>query len=175
VTSAAFQRRRAVGLAPLDQTEAISRAGYDIGRRFHQGSKLIAFGNSGSSTDAQPIAVEFVYPVIVGKRALPAMSLTNDSATLTGLAHRVGWNNMFAYQLGYMACPQDIALGISGDGCCHNVRRGLEVAKEKRVLTVALTGEKSGSWEPTAAIDHAVIIRSEDPNIAKEIHVTVYR
>ena len=79
-----WQRRRIAGLALVDQAEAIPLACYDMAQRFHQGGKLIAFGNGGSSTDAQHIAVEFVHPVMVGKRALPALALTNDMATLTG-------------------------------------------------------------------------------------------
>ena len=58
--------------------------------RFHQGGKLVMFGTGGSSTDAQHVAVEFVHPVIVGKRALPAISLTTDVATVTGVAARDG-------------------------------------------------------------------------------------
>ncbi|HEV2642125.1 MAG TPA: SIS domain-containing protein, partial [Candidatus Elarobacter sp.] len=46
---------------------------YDMAVRFHRGGKLVVFGTGGASTDAQHVAVEFVHPVIVGKRALPAM------------------------------------------------------------------------------------------------------
>ena len=54
-----------------------------MARRFHQGGRLLAFGNGALATDAQHVSVEFVHPVIVGKRALPALALTNDSATLS--------------------------------------------------------------------------------------------
>jgi D-sedoheptulose 7-phosphate isomerase len=81
------QRRRVTGLALVEQAAAIAQACYDMAQRFHQGGKLIAFDNVGSSTDAQHIAAEFVHPVMLGKRALPAISLTNDIATLTSLVH----------------------------------------------------------------------------------------
>ena len=80
--------------------------------RFREGGKLIAFGNGPASTDAQHIAVEFIHPVIVGKRALPAISLTNDVATLTGVADREGWDEVFAHQLRHLGRPRDIALGL---------------------------------------------------------------
>ncbi len=51
-------------------------------------ARLIVFGTGGPSADAQHVAVEFVHPVIVGKRALPAISLTADVATVTGIAER---------------------------------------------------------------------------------------
>src|SRR5215831_4649942 len=62
------------------EEEQIARACWAMARRFHQGGRLLAFGNGAAATDAQHVAVEFVHPVIVGKRALPALALTNDSA-----------------------------------------------------------------------------------------------
>ena len=59
--------------------------------RFHRGGKLVVFGTGAASTDAQHVAVEFVHPVIVGKRALPAISLTSDAATVTGVAASEGF------------------------------------------------------------------------------------
>ena len=68
------------------QAAAVAAACHQMAIRFHQGGKLVVFGTGGSSTDAQHVAVEFVHPVIVGKRALPAISLTSDVATVTGIA-----------------------------------------------------------------------------------------
>ena len=73
--------------------------------RFHRGGKLVMFGTGGSSTDAQHVAVEFVHPVIVGKRALPAISLTTDVATVTGIAERDGMAAIFAHQIRFLAEP----------------------------------------------------------------------
>src|SRR3954451_9013379 len=67
------------------ESEKIAEACWAMARRFHQGGRLLAFGNGACATDAQHVAVEFVHPVIVGKRALPALALTTDSATLSGL------------------------------------------------------------------------------------------
>src|SRR5215471_12942580 len=50
----------------------IAEACWAMGRRFHQGGRLLSFGNGAGATDAQHVSVEFVHPVIVGKRALPA-------------------------------------------------------------------------------------------------------
>src|SRR3954463_8087936 len=73
------------------EAEQIAQACWAMARRFHRGGRLLAFGTGASATDAQHVAVEFIHPVIVGKRALPALALTNDSATVSsgtrGLAH----------------------------------------------------------------------------------------
>lgn len=75
---ALFERRKAPVLALTDDAAAVARACHGMARRFHRGGKPVVFGNGGPSTDAQHVAVEFVHPVIVGKRALPALSLTAD-------------------------------------------------------------------------------------------------
>ena len=118
--------------APTDdlagQADAVAAACHAMAVRFHRGGKLVVFGTGGASTDAQHVAVEFVHPVIVGKRALPAISLTSDVATVTGIAERDGVAAIFAHQIRFLADPADIALGISADGNCASVLCGLEAA-----------------------------------------------
>jgi len=165
-----LSRRRTVPLADLaGQAEEIARICHRMADRFRAGGKLVVFGNGGPSTDAQHVAVEFVHPVIVGKRALPALSLAADVATLTGVAARAGFAETFAHSLRCLGEPGDIALGLSADGSCANVVRGLEVARELGMLTVALSG-----GEGRLVADHVLLARSADPLVVKEIHVTAY-
>ena len=63
--------------------DAISATCLEMARRFEQGGKLIVFGIGAAATDAQHVSVEFIHPVIVGKRALPAIALTSDVASVT--------------------------------------------------------------------------------------------
>ena len=139
-----------------------------------RGGKLVVFGTGGPSTDAQHVAVEFVHPVIVGKRALPAISLTSDIATVTGIAARSGMAAIFAHQLRYLATPADIALGISADGNCASVLSGLRTAHDLGLLTIALAGGDGGALAACPAVDHLLILRSADPRIVKELQVTAY-
>ncbi|RSM41862.1 SIS domain-containing protein [Amycolatopsis balhimycina DSM 5908] len=171
---ALFERRRAPVLALADDARTVAEACHGMARRFHRGGKLVVFGNGGPSTDAQHVAVEFVHPVIVGKRALPALSLTADVATVTGVANRVGLEDVFAHQLRIIGEPADIALGISADGGCANVRRGLETARDAGMLTIALTGGDGGAIAATPGLDHVLVARSADPRVVKEVHVTTY-
>ena len=111
---------RAAGRPPVAdlaaQAGAVASACHAMAVRFHQGGKLVVFGTGAASTDAQHVAVEFVHPVIVGKRALPAISLTTDVATVTGVAASEGMDGIFAHQIRLLAEPADIALGICADG-----------------------------------------------------------
>jgi len=172
------EARRLFGLRdePTDalggQADAVAAACHAMAVRFHRGGRLVVFGAGGPSADAQHVAVEFVHPVIVGKRALPAFSLTADVATVTGIAERDGIAAIFAHQLRYLASPDDIALGISSDGESPSVLAGLETARELGLLTVALVGG-DGSAASKAA-DHVLVAGSSDPRVVKEMHVTLY-
>jgi D-sedoheptulose 7-phosphate isomerase len=156
------------------QAGAVASACHAMAVRFHRGGKLVVFGLGGASTDAQHVAVEFVHPVIVGKRALPAISLTTDVATVTGVAARDGLAGVFAHQVRYLAEPADIALGISADGNCPSVLAGLEAARLRGMLTIALAGGDGGAIASSPAVDHVILARSADPRIVKEIQVTAY-
>jgi D-sedoheptulose 7-phosphate isomerase len=172
--AAAFGRRTAPARGLADQAGAIAGACHAMAVRFHRGGKLVVFGTGGPSTDAQHVAVEFVHPVIVGKRALPAISLTTDVATVTGIAAREGMAAIFAHQIRFLAAPEDIALGISADGNCESVLAGLGAAKDLGLLTIALAGGDGGVIAASPAVDHLLIAPSADPRIVKELQVTTY-
>jgi D-sedoheptulose 7-phosphate isomerase len=156
------------------QADAVAAACHAMAVRFHRGGKLVVFGTGGPSADAQHVAVEFVHPVIVGKRALPAISLTTDVATVTGIAERDGISAIFSHQLRFLAGPADIALGISADGDSPSVLAGLETARELGLLTVALAGGDGGQIVAGKVADHVLVAGSSDPRVVKEMHVTMY-
>src|SRR3984957_16998502 len=54
----------------------LAEACREMSERFLRGGRLLAFGRGPHATDAQHVSVEFVHPVIVGKRALPALDLS---------------------------------------------------------------------------------------------------
>src|SRR5437868_2646972 len=157
-------------------TEAgrIAEACWSMARRFHQGGRLLAFGNGAWATDAQHVSVEFVHPVIVGKRALPALALTNDSATISSWVVGGGEDEMlFARQINVLARPQDIAMGFSLDGRCENVVAALGVAKQKGLLTLGLAGGE-GAAMLKSDLDFCFVIQSRDPLVIQETHETLY-
>jgi D-sedoheptulose 7-phosphate isomerase len=170
----AFGLRNEPMLEFTEQAGQVVAACHAMAQRFHQGGKLIVFGCGGPSTDAQHVAVEFVHPVIVGKRALPAISLTSDVATITGVAERDGVAAIFAHQIRFLAEPADIALGISTDGNSPAVLAGLLAAHDRGMLTVALAGQGGGALAASSAVDHLLATSASDPRIVKETHVTTY-
>lgn len=174
IVTARFEQSMSVPEA-FFETEAgrVAEACWAMARRFHQGGRLLAFGNGAWATDAQHVSVEFVHPVIVGKRALPALALTNDSATLSGLMAGGKADMPFVRQLQVLARPQDIALGFSPDGCCANVVAALETARRKGLLTLGLTGGNGGQLKQTE-MDFCFVVQTHDPLVIQETHETLY-
>ncbi len=155
----------------------IAEACLAMARRFHRGGRLLAFGNGAAATDAQHVAVEFVHPVIVGKRALPALAITNDSAAMSSHrgddAPRASGGAPFGSQLAVLARESDIAMGFSGDGRCTNVLAALNTAQEKGLLTIALTGGDGGLLAG-AGLDYCFVVPETDPLVVQETHETLY-
>src|SRR5271166_834081 len=58
------------------ESRNLAAACREMSERFLRGGRLLAFGRGPYATDAQHVSVEFVHPVIVGKRALPALDLS---------------------------------------------------------------------------------------------------
>ncbi|MER5624081.1 SIS domain-containing protein [Streptosporangium sp. NPDC002544] len=178
---AAFARREHAGRALAGDVEHIVRAARAMAARFHLGGKLIVFGDGGAGSDAAHVAVEFMHPVIVGKRALAAVALSND-ATTAGRDGEGGGDaaEVFAHQVRHWADASDMALGISRDDRCVSVPRGLRTAGELGLLTIALTGGAGrgdgheGEVADRVRADHVLVAVSDDPAVVKEVHVTAY-
>jgi D-sedoheptulose 7-phosphate isomerase len=151
------------------EADTIAMACWEMAKRFQRNGRLIAFGNGAWASDAQHVAVEFVHPVIVGKRALPALALTNDSSLLTGMNGN-GLN--FAHQLRLLARPQDISMGFfdSRPGRDGNIIEALTEAQALGLLTLGLT---NGPID-YPILDFCFAVDSDDQMVVQEIHETLY-
>jgi D-sedoheptulose 7-phosphate isomerase len=152
----------------------IALASLAMARRFHCGGRLLIFGNGRVTTDAQHIAVEFVHPVLMGKQALPAMALTNDTAVVTGITRDAGFEEIFARQMRVLGGPHDIAMGLATDGNGANVRRALEMARAMGLLTLEIAGGEAGQIAPAAVVDYGFLIPSGHPLLIQEALETLY-
>ncbi len=96
----------------------------DMAERFLNGGRLLAFGRGPYATDAQHVSVEFVHPVIVGKRALPALDLSIS----------------FRAWLETLLEPADIVMGFGPPEGDPEVEASLEAAGRRGAMTFALPG-----------------------------------
>jgi D-sedoheptulose 7-phosphate isomerase len=154
------------------EAERLASLCHLMARRFARGGRLIAFGVGAAATDAQHVSVEFVHPVIVGKRALPAIALVNDGPSLLGasLADRAGF---FGRQLEILGTSEDIALGIVHgpyDPGREAVTDGLRRAAEMGMLAVGL----DGPGDFLGGSSRRFAVPSSDPFVVQEVHETLY-
>ncbi len=131
----------------------IARCCHDMARAFSRGATLIAYGTGAAATDAAHVAVEFMHPVIVGKRALPALAPANDPTDFS--------------TLGRLAKPGDIALAIAHGREDGRLEDFLREARSSGLLTIALAGAG-------VRADHVFSVPSDDPAIVQEVQETTY-
>ena len=136
-----------------------------------RGNKLILFGNGGSAADAQHIAAELLGRYLLERDAIPAISLTDNSSTVTCLANDYAFERVFARQIEGLGQAGDVALGISTSGNSENVIAGLRAARERGLETVALTGAGGGRMREAA--QHVVAVPSDETPRIQEAHALV--
>jgi phosphoheptose isomerase len=138
-----------------EHTEVIGRAAGElpplieqivtlIHRCLRDGHKVLACGNGGSAADAQHLVAELVGRFRDERRALAAVTLMADSATLTALANDYGYEQVFARQIEALAGPGDVLIAISTSGNSANVVHAAVAACAKGCAVVALTGTGGG-------------------------------
>ncbi|MFL5802929.1 MAG: SIS domain-containing protein [Roseiflexaceae bacterium] len=154
--------------------DQIVAAGMAMARAFAAGATLLAFGNGGSTTDAQDLVAELIAPPFLGCRPLPAIALTNDIAVVTAVGNDVGFDNIFARQVIAFGRPGDVAFGISTSGNSANVLVALEQAKKQGLVTVALAGYDGGKLARCAAVDYCIVAPSDHIPRIQEAQVTIY-
>jgi D-sedoheptulose 7-phosphate isomerase len=112
----------------------------EMSERFVNGGRLLAFGRGPYSTDAQHVSVEFVHPVIVGKRALPALDLSIA----------------FTAWIEALLRPEDMVMGFGPPQGDPEVEAALGRAQAKGAMTFALPGS-AGSYSVAPATGHPFI------------------
>ncbi|MGH3144360.1 MAG: SIS domain-containing protein [Rubrobacter sp.] len=127
----------------------LAEACHEMSRRFLSGGRLLAFGNGSAATDAEHVSVEFVHPVIVGKRALPALDLGPD----------------FGRRLPVVLRPEDMVMGFAFPEADESVERTLGLARDRGALTFALTGE---------AGEYSFAPPDGDPFVIQEVFEVLY-
>jgi len=154
--------------------EQIVAAGQAMARAFADGATLLAFGNGGSTTDAQDLVAELLNPPFPNWSPLPAIALTNDIAVVTAVGNDVGFDNVFARQVIAYGRRGDIALGVSTSGNSINVLVALEQAKKQGLLTVGLAGYDGGKMMRSQALDFCINSPSDHIPRIQEAQATVY-
>ncbi len=158
VLAEARARRRAAGGAFLEEAAALTDACHAMADRFDGGGRLLVWGGGLSHADARHVVVEFLHPVIVGKRALPALAIEDPS------------------QVGVVARPADVVMTIASgsDAAAADAADAVVAAAAGAgTLAVSLCGG-TGDRAARARADHVAAAAGTDPLVTRELHVTAY-
>src|SRR3989304_4833073 len=121
---------------------------------FHEGNKVMLFGNGGSAADAQHIAAEFVNRFMIERPPLPALALTTDTSVITS-----------------MGKEGDIAWGISTSGSSPNVLKALKAASSMVMKNIGMTGKDGGKM--AKMVDFHLNVESDSTARVQETHITL--
>jgi len=132
VEEALSERNEVFGSFFERESQRLASACREMSARFLEGGRLLAFGRGPYTTDAQHVSVEFVHPVIVGKRALPALDLSVS----------------FTAWIDAIARPEDIVMGFGPPEGDPEVQTCLDAAQQRGAMVFALPGQGSYSFNP---------------------------
>jgi len=158
VEEALLERNRRYGEFFEQEAPRLALACRGMSDRFLKGGRLLAFGRGPYATDAQHVSVEFVHPVIVGKRALPALDLSI----------------LFGPWLGAILKPEDIVMGFGPPEGDPEVQSALDSATAAGAMTFALPGVRGSYTCPGLATDpfqHQEMIEMLYHTLWETVHV----
>jgi D-sedoheptulose 7-phosphate isomerase len=135
------------------------------------GRKVLVAGNGGSAAEAQHFVAELVGRFQHERDPYPAIALTADSATLTAVANDYGYAEVFARQVRALGQVGDILVLFSTSGESENLVRAAQAGRQRRLTTVAITGDHPNRLAGLA--DLAVRVPATETAIVQELHQIV--
>ncbi len=85
-----------------------------------------------------------MHPITVGRKALPAVCLTNDMAMVTAVANDVGFEDVFSRQIIALGSEGDALIGISTSGNSENLMHAFATARRMKMVTIGFAGADGG-------------------------------
>jgi D-sedoheptulose 7-phosphate isomerase len=139
-----------------------------IAARLKAGGKVLSFGNGGSAADAQHLAGELVGRYLRDRAALPALALTTDPSIVTAVGNDMGFDAVFRRQVEAHGRKGDVAVGISTSGKSPNVLEAFRAARERGLVTIALTG--GGGGRLPGLVDYLIDVPHPATPRIQEVH-----
>jgi D-sedoheptulose 7-phosphate isomerase len=136
-----------------------------------QGGKIIFCGNGGSAADAQHLSAELMGRFLKDRRPLPSIALTVDTSALTAIANDYSFGETFSRQLEGIGNVGDCLIAISTSGNSKNIIRAVEIAKEKNITRIGLTGSDGGALADCCQV--TLKAPSNCTNHIQEMHIGI--
>ena len=145
-----------------------------IADAYRQSGKLLTAGNGGSSCDAAHLAVEFMHPVTTGRKALPAVNLSQDTAMITAVSNDVGVEHVLTRQLSALANSCDSLVVFSTSGNSANLVEACRKARSIGMRVIAFTGQSGGDIAAKQLADVCLKVPSDSIHRIQECHLACY-
>ncbi len=142
-----------------------------ITNAFNAGNKVLFCGNGGSAADAQHLAAEFSGRFYKNRKALPAEALHCNTSYLTAVANDYSYDVIYARLVDGIGAKGDILLGFSTSGNSVNIIKAFEVAKERGMITIGLTGATGGNMKIVS--DYLFNVPSTTTPRIQESHILI--
>lgn len=152
------------------EVEGLAQA---IATALKAGGKILAAGNGGSAADAQHFIAELVVRFEKEREGLAGISLTTDTSILTACANDYSFEKVFSRQVQALGNKNDLFLGFSTSGNSPNILAAISAAKEKGLVTAALTGEGGGKISQIG-VDHLIAVPHRRTALIQQIHQMIY-
>jgi D-sedoheptulose 7-phosphate isomerase len=111
---------------------------------FGAGRKVLLCGNGGSAADATHLCAELVGRFLLDRDPLPALSLCENTSSLTAIGNDYAYEEVFARQVRGLGQPGDVLVALSTSGGSPNVLAAVEAAAVLGLRTVGMTGRDGG-------------------------------
>nr|WP_202112443.1 MULTISPECIES: D-sedoheptulose 7-phosphate isomerase [unclassified Gilliamella] len=151
--------------------EQIQQAAILIADSFKQGGKVLSCGNGGSHCDAMHFAEELTGRYRDNRPAYPAIAIS-DVSHISCVGNDYGFDNIFSRYVEGVGQKGDVLLGISTSGNSTNVLKAIEIAKQKGMKIITLTGKDGGKMNGLADVDIRVPHFGYADRV-QEIHIKV--
>ena len=133
------------------------------------GNRIYFAGNGGSAADAQHLAAEFSGRFYIDREALPAEALHCNTSYLTAVANDYSYDVVYARLIKGLGMKGDFLVGMSTSGNSTNIIKAFEVARERGIITVGMTGETGGGMAGLS--DYLLNIPSKNTPRIQESHM----
>ncbi len=149
----------------------IQNAGEILVNSISLGGKIISCGNGGSMCDAMHFAEELTGRYRGDRRAIPAMAIS-DVSHISCVSNDYGYDYVFSRYVEAFGKEGDVLVGISTSGNSNNVLNAIQVAKNKGMKVIGLTGKSGGEMAQYCDVEIRAPY-SEFADRAQEIHIKV--
>jgi len=143
----------------------------NIQKKLRKGGKILFCGNGGSAADAQHLAAEFIVRLRphVDRNPLPALTLVQDTSTLTACGNDYSFDDIFLRPFKALAKNNDILICISTSGNSKNILKVLKEAKKKKIYSISFLGKGGGKAKKIT--NKSLIIASDNTARIQEGHI----